>query len=209
MQRKNFENLIKKEINLIKFKINKIQWLQIWTHYKLLNSWNNIHNLTAINKYDEAVYVHYIDCLIGLTFLKPKNKIADFGSGAGFPGIIAAIIWPEKEITLFEKIRKKCSFLQIVKIKLKLDNVFIKNNNFLNINSPKYIITRATIPQSKINLIVKNFFINTYLICWVGSNFNNHTDIYIKKQNLVLESEHSYYIRGKNKRKILTFKKII
>ena len=51
------------------------------------------------------------------------ERVADIGSGAGFPGIPLAIVAPDKHIALIESVGKKCRFLEHVRDALALGNV--------------------------------------------------------------------------------------
>ncbi|MDR0950971.1 MAG: 16S rRNA (guanine(527)-N(7))-methyltransferase RsmG [Candidatus Ancillula sp.] len=58
---------------------------------------------------------------------KPISTLVDIGSGAGFPGIVLAILMPGTNIYLVESMHKRCEWLEYVKSKLELNNVFIIN----------------------------------------------------------------------------------
>lgn len=66
---------------------------------------------------------HIYDCLLGFKFFHSYNSICDIGSGGGFPGILLAIVFENKEIFLIEKSEKKVSFLKECIKHLKLNNV--------------------------------------------------------------------------------------
>ena len=53
------------------------------------------------------------------------SSVIDVGTGAGFPGLVLAICFPQLKVTLVEKLRKRVDFLFLVKKELGLDNVFI------------------------------------------------------------------------------------
>ncbi|MEE3488436.1 MAG: 16S rRNA (guanine(527)-N(7))-methyltransferase RsmG [Bulleidia sp.] len=93
----------------------------------LLQEWNEKMNLTAIAEPSEIYEKHFQDCLLPLSYQKLSGRIADVGSGAGFPGMVWAIVSPECRFTLIEPTGKRCTFLAEVKTQLKLDNVEIIN----------------------------------------------------------------------------------
>ncbi len=64
------------------------------------------------------------DSLIAAKVIEGE-RVADLGTGAGFPGIPLAIHFPEKKFTLVDVVRKKCIFLQYVRDLLGLDNIEI------------------------------------------------------------------------------------
>ncbi|MBM4283388.1 MAG: hypothetical protein FJ137_22475 [Deltaproteobacteria bacterium] len=81
-------------------------------HFQLLRRWNDTHNLTRIVDPSEAAVRHYLDCALPvLTGSPPRQPFVDVGSGAGFPGLIAALVCREQPATLIEPARKRASFL--------------------------------------------------------------------------------------------------
>ena len=93
-----------------------------------LVSWNNKFNLTTILEEKDVYLKHFYDslCLVKATDLNNKN-ICDFGTGAGFPGIVLAIVFKNSNFTLIESNSKKVIFLEHIKEKLHLNNVTIIN----------------------------------------------------------------------------------
>jgi len=87
-----------------------------------LSEWNRKFNLTAITEPTEMVDKHLLDSLAALPYLR-GNRIADIGSGAGFPGLPLAIASPAGRFTLVESTGKKAGFLRHAVEKLRLANV--------------------------------------------------------------------------------------
>lgn len=83
-------------------------------HYELLCKWNKVLNLTRIEGVEEAVQRHYCEALF-LAEVLPAGvglRVADIGSGAGFPGFPLAVARPEAEVTLIESHQRKAVFLR-------------------------------------------------------------------------------------------------
>ena len=101
--------------------INKLE------KYKdLLIEWNNRFNLTSIIEEKEIYLKHFYDSLCIVKATDFNNKIiCDFGTGAGFPGMVIAIVFGNSHITLIESNGKKIKFLNEVKKELNLNNVTI------------------------------------------------------------------------------------
>ena len=57
---------------------------------------NKVINLTAIREKDEILEKHLVDSLMELIHDEDK-QIIDVGTGAGFPGLVLAIVYPEKQ----------------------------------------------------------------------------------------------------------------
>lgn len=92
-------------------------------HFELLVTWNRTHNLTRIVDAADAVKLHYLDCLMPLLAQHGPRSFVDVGSGAGFPGLLAALAWPEAEATLVEPARKRASFLVLAAAAMGLERV--------------------------------------------------------------------------------------
>src|SRR5262245_8660830 len=88
----------------------QIQQIQQYT--KLLLAWNDKVNLTAIRDPLEILYRHFCESMYGATALPvEKCRLADVGSGAGFPGLPLRIIRPDLEVFLVEANVKKATFM--------------------------------------------------------------------------------------------------
>jgi len=89
---------------------------------KLLN-YNKHTNLTAIKTIEEVYLKHFYD---SLTLIKIKNfsneKILDIGTGAGFPGLVLAIVFPNTEVYLLDSNHKKIDFLKETIEELEIKN---------------------------------------------------------------------------------------
>jgi 16S rRNA (guanine527-N7)-methyltransferase len=74
------------------------------------------HAPTAIRAPDEAARAHVADSLAALEVdaLGKAERIADLGSGAGFPGLALAVALPGAEVSLIESQRRRCEFLERV-----------------------------------------------------------------------------------------------
>jgi 16S rRNA (guanine527-N7)-methyltransferase len=110
------------------------------THFRLLRRWNRTHNLTRITSAAEAAVLHYLDCIVpvfgsgdGSVPTVPTDaadprtglptEFVDVGSGAGFPGLLVALLEPTRTATLVEPARKRASFLQLAATALALPRV--------------------------------------------------------------------------------------
>lgn len=83
-------------------------------YYDLLIDWNTRMNLTAITAPEDVVKKHFYDSLAALPYLENGAKIADVGTGAGFPAIPLLIMNPTLKITLVDSLNKRITFLEEV-----------------------------------------------------------------------------------------------
>jgi 16S rRNA (guanine527-N7)-methyltransferase len=98
----------------------------IKTYAELLLKWNKSINLTAIEDPVEILVRHFGESIFPASFLKiGARRLADVGTGAGFPGLPLKIVCPEMELALFEANAKKCAFLVEVIQRLELTGIAI------------------------------------------------------------------------------------
>lgn len=96
---------------------------KIKTYIELLLRWNRSISLTTVTNVDEIIRFHFGESLFSLGMLPvEKSRLADVGSGAGFPGIPIAMARPSFQVTLIESNTKKFAFLGEVIRTLKIDN---------------------------------------------------------------------------------------
>jgi 16S rRNA (guanine527-N7)-methyltransferase len=88
----------------------------------LLTDWNARHNLVSKASLDEVWQRHVLDSAQLAPLIPREAKtLADLGSGAGFPGLVLAVLLRERmAVTLFEATRKKADFLRAVVDRLGL-----------------------------------------------------------------------------------------
>jgi 16S rRNA (guanine527-N7)-methyltransferase len=82
---------------------------------------------TAVRDPAAAVDTHVADALVALELaqVRAAGRIADLGSGAGFPGLVLAAALPEVEVALVEANRRKCAFLERATAQMGLTNVAV------------------------------------------------------------------------------------
>lgn len=106
----------------IEIEINEEQTEKFARYMELLLKWNEVMNLTAVLDEKEIIIKHFIDCLTIIPYLKHFNckKLADIGTGAGFPGIPVKIMCPDISVVLIDSLAKRVNFLNTVSAELEL-----------------------------------------------------------------------------------------
>ena len=117
----NKEEFISK-VNELGIELTSKQIEQLDIYCKFLLEYNSHTNLTAIKEEDQVYLKHFYD---SLTFIKAidvtkYDNLLDIGTGAGFPGMVLKIVFPNLEVTLLDSNNKKVNkyFLLIVQVDL-------------------------------------------------------------------------------------------
>ena len=93
----------------------------------LLLEYNEKYNLTTITEERDMLFKHFLDSAMGESLFKQGARVAEIGSGAGFPSIVLKILRPDLSFDLFESVGKKCEFLQTVVDSLGFSKMNIYN----------------------------------------------------------------------------------
>lgn len=93
--------------------------------YNLLISWNEKINLTRITEEKDVYLKHFYDSLTITKEidLSKVNTLCDVGTGAGFPGIVLKIMYPNLKVTLIDSLLKRVNYLNEIIKDLELDNI--------------------------------------------------------------------------------------
>lgn len=93
--------------------------------YNLLISWNQKINLTRITEEKDVYLKHFYDSLTITKEidLSKVNTLCDVGTGAGFPGIVLKIMYPNLKVTLIDSLLKRVNYLNEIIKELELTNI--------------------------------------------------------------------------------------
>ena len=113
------------EVKKLGIEVTNKKLEQLERYYELLIEYNKVMNLTGITEREEVYLKHFYDSLTisKITDLNNENSLCDLGSGAGFPGIVIKIFYPELEIVLVDSLNKRIKFLNIVIKELRLEKI--------------------------------------------------------------------------------------
>ena len=131
---------------------------KLYIFYRTLAKWQNSINLISKSSTKNIWERHFLDSAQLYKYVKDINgNILDFGSGAGFPGLVLAIMG-KKNIHLVESDYKKCVFLKEISMLTNTDitihNCRIENLRFFNVD---LVTCRALAPLHKLIDYVENF----------------------------------------------------
>lgn len=101
----------------------------LYIYYEMLYETSKVMNLTTIVELEEAYIKHFYDSLLmsQVVELTKELTLADIGTGAGFPGLVLKIVYPNLKVILIEPIGKRCKFLQSVIDRLELKDIYVVN----------------------------------------------------------------------------------
>jgi 16S rRNA (guanine527-N7)-methyltransferase len=125
------EETIRRALGEFQVPVDEKQILLIQRYMKILLHWNEKLNLTAIRDPLEILHRHFCESMFGAVSVPVESgRLADIGSGAGFPGIPIKILRPELELLLVESNIKKGTFLAEVVRELELSNARVLINRY-------------------------------------------------------------------------------
>lgn len=104
------------------YTLTKRQVEQLCLYGEMLLEWNEKINLTTITEPREIVIKHFVDSMALGPFIK-GTRIADVGTGAGFPGLPLKILKPECMMVLVDSSAKRLEFLKAVISELRLEKI--------------------------------------------------------------------------------------
>ena len=117
-------------------------------YYELLIEYNKVMNLTGITKKEDVYLKHFYDSLTisKIIDLNMEKSLCDLGSGAGFPGIVLKIFYPNLKIVLIDSLNKRVNFLNKVIEELDLKNIIaihIRIEDYAKKNQEKFDVVTA------------------------------------------------------------------
>lgn len=113
------------ELKKINIELTKEQKSQLEKFYQLLIEWNKQINLTRITDKEDVYLKHFYDSLTiaKVIDLSKIDTLCDVGTGAGFPGIVLKIVYPNLKITLVDSLQKRINYLNQITKELNLKDI--------------------------------------------------------------------------------------
>ena len=114
-----------KELSNLGIEVTEQMLKQFNRYYELLIEWNEKINLTAITEKNDVYLKHFYDSatLVKAIDLNKETSLCDIGTGAGFPGLVLKIMFPNLKVTLIDALEKRINFLNIVIKELDLKDI--------------------------------------------------------------------------------------
>ena len=119
------KELFIEELSKLNVTLSKKQLEQLDKYYELLIEWNEKINLTRITEYEDVYLKHFYDSLTiaKVVDLSIKETLCDVGTGAGFPGVVLKIVYPNLKITLVDSLQKRVNYLNEIVKELGLEDI--------------------------------------------------------------------------------------
>lgn len=192
-------NEFKEELKKINIDLTNEQLNQLEEYYNIVIKKNQVMNLTGITEKEEFYLKHFYDSLT-LNKIIDLNKIetlCDIGSGAGFPGVVLKIVFPNLKVTLIDSLNKRINFLNEVIKELKLENIEAicsRAEEYSLKNEEKYdLVTARAVAQLPVLLecSIKLVKINKYFVAMRGNKeeineINLEKELKIKKEDEII-----------------------
>ena len=166
------------------YNVSRETFLKLKTYQTLLVEWQGKFNLVSKNTIDDAWNRHFLDSVQLFNLIPENTKIMyDFGSGAGFPGMVLAIALKEKlpniKVTLIESIKKKTLYLNTVQ-ELCNVNVDVLNERIENLKLSKADVITSRAMCNLSDLLKYSYRLTkkeTVMIFPKGKTYNEELDV--------------------------------
>ncbi len=176
--------------------------------YELLISWNQKMNLTRITEKEDVYLKHFYDSLTlsKVIDLNQDLTLCDVGSGAGFPGIVLKICFPNLKITLLDSLQKRVNYLNEIIKELDLKNIeaiHTRAEDYAKQNRENFdIVTARAVANLKVlsELCIPMVKVNCLFIAMkanIEEEIENSTEI-LKKLDSKIEKIETFYLPIEN-----------
>lgn len=143
--RQTYLDKIEVHLQNLGFEKNHQGGVRLIDYLFLLEKWNKVYNLTSIRNLDEMFTKHILDSLVIAPHIKGE-RIIDVGTGGGLPGVVLAILFPEKKVDLLDSNSKKTRFLIQAKAELGLNNtqvIYQRVEEYMPADKYDSVVSRA------------------------------------------------------------------
>ena len=205
------------ELKKININITNIQLEQLNKYYQQLIVENKKYNLTSITEKEDIYLKHFYDSLTIAKVIKLSNQsLCDIGTGAGFPGLVLKIVFPNLKVTLVDATEKKCNFLKMIIEELDLKEIEVINERaeiYSKEVREKYdIVTSRAVAPLK-HLLEYSIPLVKVNGCYIAMKSDitkeiDNINIYEKLLNITKINETKFYLPKENSlRTLIVYKK--
>lgn len=171
------QNKFIEELKKINIELTDKQLKNLEIYYEMLVEYNEKMNLTGITEKEQVYLKHFYDSLTIMKIINLNNEqtLCDIGTGAGFPGMVLKIVFPNLKITLVDSLNKRIEFLKDIKERINLENIEIihaRAEEFARDNIEKFdVVTARAVAHLSILLeySIPMVKINKYFIAMKGN----------------------------------------
>lgn len=191
------QNKFIEEVKKLGIEVTNIKLKQLEKYYELLIKYNKVMNLTGITDKEQVYLKHFYDSLtiVKIIDLENQETLCDLGSGAGFPGIVLKIFYPNLKITLIDSLNKRINFLNKVIEELNLKDItaiHTRIEDYAILNKEKYdVVTARAVAPLNILLELGINLVKTgkYFVAMKGNIINEpNYDGALRKLNCVQDN---------------------
>ena len=170
------------ELNKLNIQPTALQLEQLHKYFELLVEYNKVMNLTGITEEEDVYLKHFYDSLTlaRVIDLNNVNNLCDIGTGAGFPGLVLKIMYPNLKVTLVDSLNKRIEFLKTVIKELELAGIeaiharaeeyAIKNREIFDVVTARAVASLNILLEYSMPLVK----VNGYFIAMKGKNEEAH-----------------------------------
>ena len=200
------------ELKKINIELTEDQLKKFKKYADFLLEYNKTTNLTAIRDIEGVYLKHFYDSLLvfdnDIVDFSKVDSLIDVGTGAGFPGVVIKIMYPNIKVTLLDSNNKKTTFLKELVNVLDLNEVTIINTraeDFVKENRQKFdisiaravselrIISELCLPLTKVNgyfIALKGNYVSEIKAADDAIKKLNSEIISIKEKKLPIENSY-------------------
>lgn len=204
-------NLFLDELKKLNINPNEKQLDQLHKYFELLVEYNKVMNLTGITEEEEVYLKHFYDSitLVRVVDLNNVSSLCDIGTGAGFPGMVLKIIFPELEVTLVDSLNKRIEFLKIVINELGLNKIeaiharaeeyAIKNKEKFDVVTARAVAALNVLLEYSIPLVK----VNGYFVAMKGKSESEDANNALKLLSSKIEIIDNFLLPVENSNRTL------
>lgn len=204
-------NLFLDELKKLNINPNEKQLDQLHKYFELLVEYNKVMNLTGITEEEDVYLKHFYDSitLVRVIDLNNVSSLCDIGTGAGFPGMVLKIIFPELEVTLVDSLNKRIEFLKIVINELglkKIEAIHARAEEYAIKNKEKFDVVTAR-AVAAINVLLEYSIplvkVNGYFVAMKGKSESEDANNALKLLSSKIEIIDNFLLPVENSNRTL------